>query len=171
MGDAWVVLQPGWRDLVTAGKAIAPFALIQPFEGSFDTLSLGLPSPFRRQGHGLDLHRIDTRKPTHAVLIERHGCAISCADPVFLIQLFAAAEKTLPCSRFVHRYCLSTEQQYRQGEATDHGGCRASDDHAAQRRMAIGSHYQHVGVALCRVRLQRTIHVTAHDLGPLAAVT
>lgn len=135
------MFQAGRCNLLAAGQAITPFAFVEPLQGSLDTLPFRLPSSLRRKGHGLDLHGVDPREPTHAVLIKLHRCPVDGADPVFLAEFLSSPEKSLPCSRLVHEPSLSTEQQDRQGKAANHGSSGAADDHAAKRRVAISAHH------------------------------
>lgn len=96
------MFQAGRCNLLAAGQAITPFAFVEPLQGSLDTLPFRLPSSLRRKGHGLDLHGVDPREPTHAVLIKLHRCPVDGADPVFLAEFLSSPEKSLPCSRLVH---------------------------------------------------------------------
>lgn len=60
LSEARIMLKSGSGNLVAACETIAPFAFAHPFQSSCNALSLGLPPPCRRKGHGLNLHGIDT---------------------------------------------------------------------------------------------------------------
>src|SRR3546814_9349382 len=74
--DGRIVFEPGRRDLIAAFKAVAEFVFVDAPQRGIDGGAFGLPAPRLGKSHRLDLHRVDARKPTHAILIPSHGCAV-----------------------------------------------------------------------------------------------
>src|SRR3989338_963561 len=63
-------LEPPPLDLLAARETISAFAILYALQRRFHLLDAREPSPLRRLRHGLRLHRIHARQPSHALLVE-----------------------------------------------------------------------------------------------------
>ena len=71
--DGGVGCEAGGRDLIAAIGAIAVVALLQPFEGGVDALTLGGAAADLGLGHGLILDGVHAGEPARRLLVQRHG--------------------------------------------------------------------------------------------------
>lgn len=78
--------EPRRRNGFTAFEAIAELTCINPLERSLDRDALGVAAPRLRQRHCLNLHRVDARQASDAVLVESNRRAVSLSQSVLLDQ-------------------------------------------------------------------------------------
>ena len=84
--DAWVMLRARFRDWLSACRAVAELAFVQAPKRCIDPGPFRLPAALGGKRHGLDLHRIDPRKPSDSILIELHRRSVGGADAIFLVE-------------------------------------------------------------------------------------
>lgn len=99
-----VVSQTRLGNVVAALDAITELAILDPLKRRRNCRPLDLASPFLRQRHSLNLHGVDPRQATDALLVERYRVTIRCRDAVLLVEFTEPSEQEIPKRGWIDRH-------------------------------------------------------------------